>query len=115
MDNRPYRSTGTIRVQFEPDENDNSGLRATKIFFTPNADSTVRNRGTQYAVFIGGHNFRGCIRREIPDSGEGVSITVQSDHPGLLAAATQQTLVEIEVNCSWVLRAITIPAASKKT
>ena len=102
-----YRSTGTIRVRSEP-------KKPTKIFFTPNGDSTVCNRGKQYAIFIGGNNFRDCLWRGIRDSGGGVSITVPSDFPGLVEAAARQTLVEIEVNCNWTLRAITIPAPGKK-
>ena len=124
MSNETYRSTGTIRIRSKSvaPKNDTKCVKCgcsqpqwtTEIFFTPNADSTVRNRGKQYAVFIGGDNFRYCLQHKVPDSGEGISIT---DHHGLVAAATQQTLVEVEGKNSepnLVLRAIAIPASSKK-
>ena len=113
MSSESYRSTGTIRVRFER-KNANCQEWATKIFFTPNADSTVRDGGENYAMFIGGGGDDDCRKSKLPDSGEGIRIEVTGHHPGLVAAATQQTLVEVEVKTGWALRAITIPATGKK-
>lgn len=123
MSEGPYRSTGTIRVRFKRDDAEPPNW-ATKIFFTPNADSTVRDGGNNYAVFIGGEKDDDCRKRKLRDSGEGVQIKVTGDCPGLVPAATQQTLVEVEVEVKkcksekcksdLVLHAIKIPATSKK-
>lgn len=113
MSSGSYKSTGTIRVRFgfEP-------KRTTEIFFTPNGDSTVRYGDNRHAVFIRGDGGDACLTsKPLDDSCEGVSITVEPDLPGLVAAAAQQTLVEVEVEkckSDLVLRAITIPARGKK-
>ena len=116
MSNGPFRSTGTIRVRFELVKSDDPESHwTTEIFFTPNADSTVRYGDKKYAVFIRDDGGNACMTSEpLDDSSEGVSITVKPDLPGLVAAAAQQTLVEVEVNCDWKLHAITIPAPRKK-
>lgn len=109
MNSESYRSTGTIRVR-------SKFGRTTKIFFTPNADSTACDRGKQYAVFIGDDKDSTCLIRELPDSGEGVTIKVKADPPGLVGAAAKRILVEVEVKkrkSNLVLRAITIPALDK--
>ena len=108
MSKGPYRSTGTIRVQFKPSESPNDSTCCkkccrsllqwtTKIFFTPNADSTVRYGGKDYAVFIGKDGDDCCKKRELKDAGKGIQIDLTGDCPGLVAAATQQTLVEVEI------------------
>lgn len=125
MSSETYRSTGTIRVQFElaPPKSDsncndkNGGCESqwsTEIFFTPIADSTVCCGDKKYAVFIGGNDDKPCLRSELRDSGEGIQIKVTTDLPGLVAAAAQQTLVEVKVNSKWALQSITIPATRKK-
>ena len=111
MNGESYRSTGTIRVRFKFG-------RTTKIFFTPNAGSTVRYGGKQYAVFIrvGGGKAR-LSSKPLGKSGKGVPIKVKVDLPGLVEAAAQQISVELEVvecNSGWALCAITIPATGKK-
>ena len=104
-----YRSTGTIRVRSESKE-------PIEIFFTPNADSTVRYGDNKYAVFIRGDGDTACLKsKPLGDSREGVSIKAEPDLCGLVAAAVQQTLVEVEVSTDWTLHAITIPAPGKKT
>ena len=136
MSKGPYRSTGTIRVQlFKPSASTSDSTCCckkccrsllqwtTKIFFTPNADSTVRYVGKDYAVFIGKDGDDCCKKSELKDAGKGIQIDVTGDCPGLVAAATQRTLVEVEVkkckevtNCKsdLVLHAITIPATGNK-
>ena len=111
MGSKPFRSTGTIRVRSKRG-------RMTKIFFTPDDDSTMRQGGKQYAVFIriGGGKAR-LSPKPLGKSGKGVPIKVRADLPGLVEAAVQQILVEIEVDkckSDWNLRAITIPAPCKK-
>ena len=111
MSSKPFRSTGTIRVRSE------SGGR-TKLFFTPNTDSTFRYGDKTYAVFVRGEGAKACFTsKPLGDSCEGVSIKVKRDILGLVAAAAQQVLVEVETKkykSDLVLRAITIPAPGKK-
>ena len=105
-----------------------------KYFFTPNDDSTVRCGGKKYAVFSPTGEGKVWLRSEpLSDSGEGVRINVAADFPGLIEAAVQQKLVEVEVDAEVIkkngpgaddnatqihettltLRAITIPAPGK--
>lgn len=99
---------------FELDKKNSSSTWMTKIFFTPNADSTVRDSGKNYAVFIGSGGDDDCRKSELQDPGKGIEIKLTGNCPGLVAAATQQTVVEVEVKSPWVLQSITIPAPSKK-
>ena len=117
MSNECFKSTGTIRVKL-------SNGSPSQIFFTPNIDSTVRHGDKQYAVFLQ-ESSKDCFVRKFGDAGEGVSIKVnKADLPGLVEAAAQQTLVEVEVqkidgqkDCTscmdLTLCAITIPAPGK--
>ena len=88
------------------------------IFFTASNDLTVRSGGKQYAVFIPVEKNKSRLRStRLPESGEGVPIKVKGDLPCLVEAATQQTLVEVEVKeygSGWTLRTITVPARGKQ-
>jgi len=111
MSDKSLKSTGTIRVQFGATRNG-----AKKMLFIPSTDLTVRRDGKQHAVFIPVKK-KGRLRSTpLPKSGEGVSIKVKGNLPGLVEAATRQTLVEVEVKkrgSGWTLRTITVPAPDK--
>ncbi len=86
--------------------------------FTPHADSTLRQDGKEYAMFSAMTDTGGCARGAVlRDSGVEIEISVKADHAGLLAAAAQQMLVEVEVverKPTWELKAITVPAPNYK-
>lgn len=109
-----FKSRGTIRVQLKAD----GGLE--KIFFTPNEDSTVRAGEKQYAVFISDSDSGNSLVKKLPGSGTGVEITGGSKCCGLVAAAVQNTLVEIKVeiknesSSDLSLATISIPAPSRR-
>ena len=123
MSDKCYKSTGTIRVRFEFKDGAPPPSR-TSIYFTPNADSTVRFDGNQYALFVPIAKGSKCLERELlDDSGKGVEIKIKGDLSGLVPAAVQHTLVEVEVeevevkkneDSRWVLHAITVPPLRKK-
>jgi len=110
MSDASYKSTGTVRVRIEE-----SGS-PSKVFFTPNDDSTVRRGDKEYAVFSPAGEGDVWLRsKPLSKSGEGIPINVATNFPGLIEAAVQQTLVEVEVTePTLTLRAITIPAPGKQ-
>lgn len=110
MSGRRYKSTGTVRVRFK-------GSVPKKLFFTPNSDSIVRRNGTRYAVFLSEDrdgNPRSLARKMSDDSDVEIGIN-DGSFCDLVPAATQSTLVEIEVKDKGKLklRAATIPAPPK--
>ena len=126
MSGKLFKSTGTIRVRIEPgptpsdstngDDKDGSPSQwAATIFFTPDADSTVRYGDKRYAVFL--QESENCLVRKLGSTCEGVPIDVNAALPGLVEAAAQQTLVEVAVqkeDSNLALCAITIPAPGKQ-
>ncbi len=129
MSGNYFKSTGTISVRFElrsaesvskknAQDDGSPPLCGSSVYFTPNADSTVRFDGNQYAVFLPIGEGGNCLKRELlRDSGKGIEIKAKGDLSGLVSAAVQQTLVEVEVkekDSSWVLHAITVPPPGKK-
>ena len=111
MSGKYFKSTGTIRVF--------SSARKMMIFFTPNAEHSVSRCGKHYALFAPSKKRKGCATVSKFDSDKGVKIRVGGKFPGLaglVAAATQRTVVEVEVqnSSSWTLHAITIPAPGKE-
>ena len=120
MSNKCFKSKGIIRVKL-------SNGSPSLIFFTPNDDSTVRYGDKRYAVFLQ-ESSEDCLVRKFGDAGEGVPIKVNAVNAalsGLVVAAVQQTLIEVEVqevkaqkagtSCmDLTLCAITIPAPGKQ-
>ena len=95
MSGKYFKSTGTIRVS--------RSTRKMKIFFTPNAEHSGSRCGKYYALFAPSKKRKGCATVSKFDSDKGVKIRVGGKFPGradLVAAATQRTLVEIEVKTS---------------
>ncbi len=112
MGSSSYKATGTIRIRYDPPKT------ASRIFFTPHADSTLRQDGKQYAMFSAMTDAGGTARGVIlPDSGVEIEIGVKADHAGLLSAVAREMLVEVEVvkrKSKWELKAITVPAPNYK-
>ena len=117
---KSFKSKDTIRVKIGPKDGDQW---RTNIFFTPDSRySTPRGGCKHYAHFVptpcsSGEGV-GYTLSSPYGSGEGISINVHADFPGLVEAAIQQTLVEVEVvegndKTSLNLLAIIIPARSK--
>ena len=120
-----FKATGTIRVRIGSSDGSDAGK--TKIFLTPIDTYSASHGGKQFALFFPGNGGEHCVRSGPYEPGEGVPICVQTDFAGLVAAAAQQTAVEIEVaekcttcpdkeckHLAWVLRAITIPAPGER-
>ena len=122
MNKKCFKSKGTIRVKL-------SKGHPPQIFFTPDADSTVRCGDKRYAVFLQ-ESSEDCFVRKLGNAGEGVPINGNAkDLRGLVEAAVRQTLVEVAVqedpsdapatetqkdDPHLALCAITIPAPGKQ-
>ena len=108
-----YKSTGTIRIRVHIQRLSCS----QEIFFTPSTEHFTSDGDKQYAVFFPTDNDIEPL--VIPyDAGKDIKMFAQSNCSGLVAAATQQMLVEVEVEWlresgSVLLRNITIPASGK--
>ena len=88
-----YKSIGTIQVRTSRnDENE----QERHIHFTPNSDYLAKHKGKSYALFFqdGGK----CIPKKMRRKGGGIKIKADlMNFPDLVAAATSQSLVEVEV------------------
>ena len=94
-------------------KNDNDGQEC-HIHFTPNSDYLAKHEGKSYALFF--KDDGKCIPKEIFDTGGGVEIEVDPENfPDLVAAAINQSLVEVEVDSktSLELSGIKVPADRK--
>lgn len=111
---KTFKSVGIIRVKCKP------GCQ-TKLLFTPNSEHSVSDGDKKYAVFLPTCN---CTEGDVAllcGSLQSVPISVCGfDSSVFMAAATQQTAVEVEVtkeeekNPVWTLKSITIPAPCRK-
>ena len=115
-----FKSVGIISVKCKP------GCQ-TKLLFTPNSEHSVSDGTKIYAVFLPTCKCK-CtqgVATPICGSLKSVPITVCdcAKLPDLVAAATQQTAVEVEVEKVpekegkpvWTLKSITIPAPKSIT
>ena len=120
MSGKFFKSTGTIRIEFTPCSPKQPWVK--RIFLTPATDSTVHYGDKRYAVFLPTPEIGACLEGKLVyAAGEEVEIKVNADLPGLVEAAIQKTLVEVEVKvlekgsfCNFSLLAITIPARGKQ-
>ena len=92
-----------------------------KLFFTPNAEHSVSDGVKKYAMFFPTCNCTGGVPTALCESRQSLEISVCcfGDSSVLVAAATQQTAVEVEVaekngEPAWTLKSITIPAPRTK-
>ena len=111
-----FKSVGIIRVKCKP------GCQ-TKLLFTPNSEHSVSDGTKIYAVFLPTCKCkcRDGVATPICGSLKSLPIAVCdcAKLPELVAAATQQTAVEVEVpekdgKPVWTLKSITIPAPCTK-
>ena len=125
IDNKKtFKSVGTICVKCKP-------RCQTKLLFTPNCEHSVSDGTKNYAVFLPTRKCK-ClptckckcaagVATPICGSLKSVRIAVCDCTmlPALVAAATQKTAVEVEVQKKdgkpdWTLKSITIPAPCRK-
>ena len=115
---KTFKSVGIISVKCKP------GCQ-TKLLFTPNSEHSVSDGDKKYAVFLPTCKCK-CtdgVATLLCGSLQSVTIAVCgccAKLPELVAAATKQTAVEVEVtkeegnNPVWTLKSITIPAPCTK-
>ena len=126
-DEQCYKSTGTIRIRIQGDSSLSRESSQKQdgfplhIFFTPNAEHSVSDGDKKIAIFFSTNSSTDHDMEEVLafqyDPGKGVSISVQDRFSGLVTAASQQMLVQVEVKrydkTRLALQAITIPASGK--
>lgn len=117
IDNKKtFKSVGTISVKCKP-------RCQTKLLFTPNCEHSVSDGTKNYAVFLPTCKCKCAAGVATPICGSLKSVRIAvcdcAMLPALVAAATQQTAVEVEVpekdgKPDWTLKSITIPAPCRK-
>ena len=111
-----FMSVGTISVKCKP-------RCQTKLLFTPNCEHSVSDGTKNYAVFLPTRKCKCAAGVATPICGSLKSVRIAvcdcAMLPALVAAATQKTAVEVEVQKKdgkpdWTLKSITIPAPCRK-
>ena len=103
-----YKSVGNIHIRVG---------EQPKLLFTPNAEHSASDGDKKYAVFLPTCSTDGVATALCgPQKSVPISVCCFGNLSVLVAAAAQQTVVEIEVTkeSAWTLKSITIPVPRTK-